>query len=443
MPEYGRASGGQIRIVTKSGSNRFSGSGSYFLRDDKLQANTWARNRSPNALENAAPAPFDYKQYGYSFGGPIPAACSRTSCSSSARRSGSNYLQVQTNTATVPTASDADAATSASCWIRATSSSAAPHDHHDPATGQPFPGNIIPANRLSAQRPGDAERLSAADAGLPPGHEQRDLTSAEPAGSAQGQHPARLPPERQQPVHLPLFEVQLEGRRRVPRHLPLSRAPTGTARTRRRRRAGRARSEQPDQRVQLHVLARRGLHQRLHRDRPLSSAASTGSTIRTSSRRTRRSRTRFRRSRSPASRHRRRSVSLVLAAARSTPVVGRDHLREGPPHVQGRRRRSSTRAKTTSTRSTSTPIPGGTNNQNGQFAVHATARAAGTGRRRSPTWRSALFKNYAETRPARVHQVARRSRPTSSCRTPGSRRQPDRRRRRPLGALAAVVLADQ
>ena len=46
MPEYGRASGGQIRMVTKSGSNRYSGSGSYFLRDDKLQANTWTRNKS-------------------------------------------------------------------------------------------------------------------------------------------------------------------------------------------------------------------------------------------------------------------------------------------------------------------------------------------------------------------------------------------------------------
>ena len=34
MPEYGRASGGQIRMVTKSGGNRFSGSGSFFYRDD-------------------------------------------------------------------------------------------------------------------------------------------------------------------------------------------------------------------------------------------------------------------------------------------------------------------------------------------------------------------------------------------------------------------------
>ncbi len=60
MPEYGRVSGGQIRFVTKSGSNHYSGSGSYFLRDDKLQANTWARNRSPNAIENSGAAPFNY-----------------------------------------------------------------------------------------------------------------------------------------------------------------------------------------------------------------------------------------------------------------------------------------------------------------------------------------------------------------------------------------------
>src|SRR5207245_774816 len=72
MPEYGRASGGQIRFVTKSGSSKYSGSGSYFLRSDKLQANTWSRNRSPNAIENSRPAPYNYKQYGYAFGGPIP-----------------------------------------------------------------------------------------------------------------------------------------------------------------------------------------------------------------------------------------------------------------------------------------------------------------------------------------------------------------------------------
>src|SRR6185436_6014876 len=71
MPEYGRASGGQIRFITKGGSSRYSGSASLFYRDDSLQANTWARNRSPNTLENSGPSPFNYKQYGYSIGGPI------------------------------------------------------------------------------------------------------------------------------------------------------------------------------------------------------------------------------------------------------------------------------------------------------------------------------------------------------------------------------------
>jgi hypothetical protein len=59
MPEYGRASGGQIRFVTKSGSNRYSGSASFFYRDEKLQANTWSRNRSTNPIENSGAAPFD------------------------------------------------------------------------------------------------------------------------------------------------------------------------------------------------------------------------------------------------------------------------------------------------------------------------------------------------------------------------------------------------
>ena len=46
MPEFGRSSGGQIRFVTKSGSNRFSGSASFFYQDDSLNANSWSRNRS-------------------------------------------------------------------------------------------------------------------------------------------------------------------------------------------------------------------------------------------------------------------------------------------------------------------------------------------------------------------------------------------------------------
>ncbi|WP_239492812.1 carboxypeptidase regulatory-like domain-containing protein [Luteitalea sp. TBR-22] len=144
MPEYGRASGGQIRFVTKSGSNRFSGNASFFYRDESLQANTWARNRSTNPVENSGPAPFDFKQYGYSVGGPIL----KNRLFFFGAQEWVNFFQVATNTATVPTLKmrqgDFSELLDPNNGFRAAIAII------DPLTGQPFPGNIIPANRLSA-----------------------------------------------------------------------------------------------------------------------------------------------------------------------------------------------------------------------------------------------------------------------------------------------------
>ena len=118
MPEYGRVSGGQIRMVTKGGSNRFSGSGGYYLRDDKLQANTWTRNHSSNLSDRVA-APFNYKQYAYSIGGPVL----KDKLFFFAAQEWVNFLQTQTNTATVGradqfdpnTANDSASATKRNC----------------------------------------------------------------------------------------------------------------------------------------------------------------------------------------------------------------------------------------------------------------------------------------------------------------------------------------
>src|SRR3954468_20891849 len=148
MPEYGRASGGQIRFVTKGGSSRYTGSGSYFLRDDKLQANTWARNRSPNAIENSGPAPFDYKQYGYSFGGPVPGSMLKDRLFFFAAQEWVNYLAVQTNSATVPTEAMrrgdfSELLNPANKFFGRTVTLT------NPLTGQPFPNNVIPASQLS------------------------------------------------------------------------------------------------------------------------------------------------------------------------------------------------------------------------------------------------------------------------------------------------------
>ena len=147
LPEYGRASGGQIRFITKSGSSRYSGSGSYFWRDDSLQANTWQRNRSPNAIENSGPSPFDYKQYGYSFGGPIPGEWFKNKLFFFAAQEWVDFFQVSTNTVTVPTEAMRNGDFSQLLGTNPFYSS--PQVIRDPLTGLPFPGNIIPANRLS------------------------------------------------------------------------------------------------------------------------------------------------------------------------------------------------------------------------------------------------------------------------------------------------------
>jgi hypothetical protein len=144
MPEYGRASGGQVRLVTKSGSNRFTGSAGYYYRDESLQANTWARNRSTNAAENSGPAPFDFKQYGYAVGGPIL----KNKLFFFGAQEWVNYFAVATNTATVPTLKmrqgDFSELLDPNNGFIAGSRAII-----DPLTGQPFPGNIIPAGRLS------------------------------------------------------------------------------------------------------------------------------------------------------------------------------------------------------------------------------------------------------------------------------------------------------
>ncbi len=64
--EYGRTSGGQIRMVPKSGSTDFHGSLFEYFRNSALNANTWNRNFS-----HLGRAAFRYNQFGWNFNGPF------------------------------------------------------------------------------------------------------------------------------------------------------------------------------------------------------------------------------------------------------------------------------------------------------------------------------------------------------------------------------------
>jgi len=64
--EYGRAGGAVINVVTKSGTNQFSGSVFEFYRDKALNA-----NNAINELNNRPKSPYHYHQFGGTLGGPI------------------------------------------------------------------------------------------------------------------------------------------------------------------------------------------------------------------------------------------------------------------------------------------------------------------------------------------------------------------------------------
>lgn len=148
-PEYGRTSGGQIRIITRSGSSDFHGALYEYFRNDALNANTWQRNL--NASTAFVP-PFHYNQFGFNVGGPfyIPGKFNQDK----SRffwywaQEWVRYRYTDTATWTVP---------SDLMRLGNFSELLSPTNYFygkavvikDPTTGVPFPNNIIPTAQIS------------------------------------------------------------------------------------------------------------------------------------------------------------------------------------------------------------------------------------------------------------------------------------------------------
>jgi Carboxypeptidase regulatory-like domain len=73
--ESGRSAGGQVNVVTKSGSSSYHGDGYEFFRNDWLNANSFLTNRTfplgRDAQGRAKRVPFRYNDFGGTFGGPV------------------------------------------------------------------------------------------------------------------------------------------------------------------------------------------------------------------------------------------------------------------------------------------------------------------------------------------------------------------------------------
>jgi Carboxypeptidase regulatory-like domain len=152
--EYGRASSGIVRMVTKGGTRDFRGTLTELYQNDALNANTWSRNRSGDPRLSGSAPPQRYHQYGFALGGPIffPGKFN-TDRSKLFFFWGEEWAwrrQEVTNTLTVPSLAMRQGDFSELL------NPANPYFGRsrvitDPVTRQPFPNNVIPANRISPQ----------------------------------------------------------------------------------------------------------------------------------------------------------------------------------------------------------------------------------------------------------------------------------------------------
>jgi hypothetical protein len=123
--EYGRSAGGQVNVVTRSGSNSVHGFAYEYLRNRELDA--------ANAFDISGKAKLIRNQFGAGLGGPVIKSRTFFFANFDALRGRQGSSQF----GTVPTASERQGNLSGLPPVT------------DPFTGKPFPGNVIPVNRIS------------------------------------------------------------------------------------------------------------------------------------------------------------------------------------------------------------------------------------------------------------------------------------------------------
>jgi hypothetical protein len=126
---------GQVVLTAKAGTNEFHGSAYEFLRNDNLDANEFFSN-----LAGQPKRPLKQNQFGASLGGPVllPGYSGKNRTFFFFNYEGARIRRGSTSTTTVPTA-----------LMRTGDLRELGRTIRDPSTGQPFPGAVIPADRIS------------------------------------------------------------------------------------------------------------------------------------------------------------------------------------------------------------------------------------------------------------------------------------------------------
>ena len=196
--ELGRNSGAAINVVTRSGTNRFSGSGRYDLRDEAFDEPNYFAAR--DAAGNRTKPELEFRNIEAGIGGPIVK-------NKLFFFGGQQYRTINRFTSparqTMPTSAELNG--DFAFRLRGTDGIVGTADDgvlRDPVSNTPFPGNRIPAQSDYDRRPRHRQHLQPDDRARVGVHgldhcQQRDLPALQPVRTAAGHHPHRLAGDRQ------------------------------------------------------------------------------------------------------------------------------------------------------------------------------------------------------------------------------------------------------
>ena len=144
--EYGGRTAGQLTLTTKNGTPQFHGSGYYYYRHESLNANEFFNNKT-----NVVRPRYRYQNPGGTIGGPLIIPGTRFNKARQKLFFFFSYDKLYNSTTNFATYTMPTALETAGDFSKTVTTTGVLIPIYDPTTQAPFPGNVIPANRISPQ----------------------------------------------------------------------------------------------------------------------------------------------------------------------------------------------------------------------------------------------------------------------------------------------------